>query len=28
MAYPDELIGELPEEKRDGDIKMFQNENK
>jgi len=23
MAYPDELIGELPQEKRDGDIKMF-----
>ena len=28
MAYPDELTGELPQEKRDGDIKMFQNENK
>jgi len=28
MAYPDELIGELPQEKRDGDIKMLQNENK
>ena len=28
MAYPDELIWELPQEKRDGDIKMFQNENK
>jgi len=24
MAYPDELIGELPQEKRDGDRKMFQ----
>ena len=28
MAYPDELIGELPQEKRDGDRKMFQNKNK
>jgi len=28
MAFPDELIGELSQEKRDGDIKMFQNENK
>jgi len=28
MAYPDALKGNCPKQKRVGDIKMFQNENK